>query len=108
VKSDDPVPVLISALSGSGFPFQTAVAAEIRATKLFQVDEEVAWNSCDGSTRFLDLVASNERVRICIECKALRNDNLVFLLPKDTRQPPTNRVKRLPESPLKVATLGNS
>lgn len=74
---------IVSGLSGSGFPFQTAVAAAIQATNVFAVEEEVAWKDDTGAARFLDIVASKDSVRICIECKALRKSALVFLIPKD-------------------------
>src|SRR5258708_35483070 len=74
---------LLSALGNSGFPFQTAVAAAIRKIDLFSVEEEVAWQDGDGSHKFLDMVASRPQLRLCIECKAMRNDRLVFLLPQN-------------------------
>jgi len=72
---------LLSAVGNSGFPFQTAIAAAIRASGIFTIEEEVAWQDSDGVNKFLDIVATNERVRLCIECKALRSETLVFLLP---------------------------
>jgi hypothetical protein len=83
---------LIGALGGSGFPFQTAVAAAITGTGLFDVQEEVAWNAPDRSTAFLDIVASTQNVRICIECKWLRKEKLIFLLPSHRSVPPTDNL----------------
>ena len=40
---------VVGTLSGSGFPFQTAVAATIRSMKAFNVEEEVAWAAPDGA-----------------------------------------------------------
>jgi len=80
---------VIAALSGSGFSFQTAIASTVRNMGSFQVEEEVAWNDNTGVPRFLDLVASAESVRICIECKVLKKSKLVFLVPKDTSTPST-------------------
>src|SRR5258708_12489939 len=74
---------LLSALGNSGFPFQTAVAAAIRKIDLFSVEEEVAWQDGDGSHKFLDMVASRPQLRLCIECKAMRNDRLVFPFPQN-------------------------
>lgn len=72
---------LLAPLGGSGFPFQTAVAAAMRSVSQFEVKEEVAWQDSDGAHRFLDIVAAGEHVWICVECKAMRSDTLVFLLP---------------------------
>ena len=77
---------LLSPLGNSGFPFQTAVVAAIRSVGPFAIEEEVAWRDDDGSHRFLDIVASVGQVRLCIECKALRNESLVFLLPQTKQQ----------------------
>lgn len=84
---------LLSPLGNSGFPFQTAVAAAIRSVAPFTVEEEVAWQDGDGSHRFLDMVASSAQVRICIECKAMRNDKLVFLLPQNASRQQTADVQ---------------
>lgn len=73
---------LLSPLGSSGFPFQTAAAAVIRSVGPFAIEEEVAWQDSDGVHRFLDIVASIGQITICIECKALRGENLVFLLPR--------------------------
>jgi hypothetical protein len=72
---------LIAPISASGFPFQTAVASAVRELGLYDVQEEIAWQQRDGSDKFLDLVAVNNRVRICIECKKTNNEKFVFLLP---------------------------
>jgi hypothetical protein len=71
-----------SALTASGFPFQTAVAAVIRAAGA-DVEEEVAWQDADNSHKFIDIVASVKNARVCIECKAMRHEKLIFLLPTD-------------------------
>ena len=80
---------LLSPIGNSGFPFQTAVAAAIRSLGPFTVEEEVAWQDGEGSHKFLDMVASIEQVRLCIECKAMRNDKLVFLLPRNANRAQT-------------------
>ena len=95
---------LLSPLGSSGFPFQTAVAAGLRSGGSFEVEEEVAWQDGDGSHKFLDTVASLPSVRVCIECKALRNEKLVFLLPRYAQDSQTQRVHAIHLSYL--ATLG--
>jgi hypothetical protein len=79
---------LVGAVSGSGFPFQTAIAATIRSMKAFNVEEEVAWAAPDGAPRFLDIVAATEEARICMECKVFKSEKLIFLLPNDAEVSP--------------------
>lgn len=85
----------IQDLGGSGFPFQSRVASEIRKLSMFKVEEEVAWTDDDGSTGFIDIVASNDNVCICIECKAFKGTRLTFLAPDDTRVFSSNRMEAL-------------
>jgi hypothetical protein len=83
---------ILSALGGSGFPLQTAVVAALGSFGQFTIEQEVAWQEAGGTHRFLDIVASINHVRICIECKALRGEKLVFLLPHNPPQSETANV----------------
>jgi len=80
---------LISTLSSSGFPFQTAVAATIRELGLYQVHEELAWRQPDGPDKFIDIVAVGARVRLFIECKKTTQEKFIFLLPDHSKSEQT-------------------
>ncbi len=76
-----PEPVL-GALQGSGFPFQTAVAHVIRASRGWSVHaSEYPWQGPGGEDQFLDLVVTNEKLFLTIECKKTKKEILTFLLP---------------------------
>lgn len=71
-------------LRSSGFPFQTAIAHVIRAKAAegWSVHaSEYAWRTPDGTTQFLDLVATNRRLFLAIECKKTSKDIFTFLRP---------------------------
>jgi hypothetical protein len=74
---------ITGALQGSGFPFQTAVANVIADTRsAWHVHaSEYAWQTPRGETHFLDLVATNGRMYLAIECKKTRKDIFTFLRP---------------------------
>lgn len=42
---------------------------------------EYPWQTLDGDSQFLDIVAQNEVMYLCIECKKTRKEALVFLRP---------------------------
>ena len=70
------------ALQSSGFPFQTAVAHVIRAAPGWKVyASEYPWQGPGGDDQFLDLVATNGKLFLAIECKKTRKDILTFLRP---------------------------
>lgn len=76
-----PEPVL-GALQSSGFPFQTAVAHVIRTSPGWEVHaSEYPWQGPGGDDQFLDLVATNGKLFLTIECKKTRRDTLTFLRP---------------------------
>jgi len=86
-RIDDTKPIL-QALSASGFPFQTAVAAVVRGTGMYEVKEEVAWRHRDGSDKFLDIVATGKQVRVMLECKKTKDEQYVFLQPENSSETP--------------------
>jgi len=100
---------LLDALSASGFPMQTAVAAAIRSLGLYEVQEEIAWRDPDGADKFLDMVAVGGGVRVLIECKKTLQDKFIFLLPETgeprQRQPTLRGVYlyQIPDSTLRAA-----
>jgi hypothetical protein len=76
-----PEPVLES-LKRSGFPFQTAVADVIRRSKGWSVHaSEYPWRGPENDDRFLDLVATNNKFVLTVECKKTRQEILTFLRP---------------------------
>lgn len=82
-KADAKVPKsVLVALQGSGFPFQTAVAHVIRESAGWSVHKsEYPWRTMGGDDQFLDLVATNGRLFLTIECKKTRKEILTFLRP---------------------------
>ena len=88
---------LIPALQASGFPFQTAVAAVVKASPGWTVAEvELPWKS-DSGDNFLDLVGEHRSrcVIATIECKKTEKDALVFLTPSDARSVHDERMRGL-------------
>jgi hypothetical protein len=79
-KQDFP-PAALTALKGSGFPFQTAVAQVIRSTGCSIHASEYAWRGLDGESSFLDIVAISKPFVLTIECKKTRHEIFTFLLP---------------------------
>ncbi len=75
---------LIQALSGSGFPMQTAVASAIKGLCNYEVEQELAWHHPDSSDGFLDIAAVGREVHVLIECKKTVQDKFIFLLPEDS------------------------
>ena len=78
-----PVPDSVAAaLQSSGFPFQTAVAAQVRARPGWSIyASEFPWQTSTGESQFLDLVATNGSLFLTIECKKTRKEILTFLRP---------------------------
>jgi len=75
-------PAVLAALQGSGFPFQTAVAHVIRAVRGWSVHaSEYPWRTSVGDYQFLDLVATNHKLFLTVECKKTRKEILTFLRP---------------------------
>ena len=80
-KSETP-PAVATALLASGFPFQTAVAKAVSTLEGWQViAEEFPWRDDAGADQFVDLVASNDRFVVVIECKKTQKEILTFLDP---------------------------
>ena len=79
---DEPIPPAVSeSLNRSGFPFQTAVAHVIRHSKGWAVHaSEYPWRDSDNSDNFLDLVATNGKFILTVECKKTK-EILPFLRP---------------------------
>jgi hypothetical protein len=74
--------VVAAALRGSGFPFQTAVAHAVRATSGWSVDaSEYPWHDPAGGDQFLDLVITNGKLFLTVECKKTTKETLTFLRP---------------------------
>lgn len=83
--------VVLEALKGSGFPFQTAVEHEIIRSRRWAVHaSEYPWRS--QREEFLDIIASNEKVFLTIECKKTRKETWTFLRPGWT--PTAGNIKR--------------
>src|SRR5262249_1962630 len=81
-KKVTPPAAVVAALHSSGFPFQTAVRREIEAAAPGgrRVEAtEYSWQTADGETHFLDLVATNGVIHLTIECKKTRKEILTFL-----------------------------
>ncbi|GEM_PF-4263691 len=73
---------VLAALQGSGFPFQTAVANAIRDVPGWSIHaSEYPWRTSTGDNQFLDIVATNDRLFLTIECKKTRKEILTFLRP---------------------------
>jgi hypothetical protein len=76
----------LSIVNSSGFPFQLAVAAQIRAqrTAWFSILDEVPWRHPDsGRDGFIDLIAQNQAAtsqRMIVECKRQRGDARWYFL----------------------------
>jgi hypothetical protein len=80
-KQDFP-PAVLTALKGSGFRFQTAVAHVIHSTQGYSIHaSEYAWRGLDGESSFLDIVAISKPFVLTIECKKIRHDIFTFLRP---------------------------
>jgi len=68
-------------LKSSGFPFQTAVAHVIRNSKGWSIHaSEYPWRA-GNDDRFLDVVATNGKFFITVECKKTRQETFTFLRP---------------------------
>lgn len=77
-----PPEAVVRALQNSGFPFQTAVAHAVEAAPQWRVlSSEYPWQTANGETHFLDLVATNDVIYLTIECKKTRKETLTFLRP---------------------------
>ena len=72
---------VLQSLKSSGFPFQTAVTHVIRSSKGWYIHaSEYPWRA-GNDDRFLDIVASNGKFIITVECKKTRLETLTFLRP---------------------------
>ncbi len=72
---------VLQSLKSSGFPFQTAVAHVIRSSKGWSIHaSEYPWRA-GNDDRFLDIVATNGKFIITVECKKTRIETLTFLRP---------------------------
>ena len=72
---------VLQSLKHSGFPFQTAVAHVIRSSKGWSIHaSEYPWRA-GNDDRFLDVVATNGKFFITVECKKTRQETLTFLRP---------------------------
>ena len=82
-ESDSTIPdVVRGALLGSGFPFQTAIAQLLNPAIGWQLSaSEHPWQTPSGDDQFLDIVATNGVLSVCIECKKTRKETLTFLRP---------------------------
>lgn len=77
-----PSAVVGTALRASGFPFQTAVAHAVRATSGWSVDaSEYPWQDRAGTDHFLDLIITNGKFFLTVECKKTTKEVLTFLRP---------------------------
>jgi len=75
-------PAVIAALRASGFPFQTAVAHAVRTTSGWSVHaSEYPWQDPAGTDQFLDLVITNGKCFLTVECKKTTKEMLTFLRP---------------------------
>lgn len=81
-EAKEKVPDLIlKALRGSGFPFQTAVAKVTNSVNGWSIlASEYPWRGTENDERFLDILATNHRFVLTIECKKTK-DSLIFLRP---------------------------
>jgi hypothetical protein len=69
-------------LQASGFPFQTAIRHVITSCKGWAVHaSEYPWLNSHNGDNFLDIVATNGRFILTVECKKTRHEILTFLLP---------------------------
>jgi hypothetical protein len=79
---DEPIQTVIQSLDRSGFPFQTAITHLIRRSKGWSVlASEYPWRDSDGSENFLDIIVTNGKFILPIECKKTKEIQ-TFLLPK--------------------------
>ena len=73
---------VLESLKSSGFPFQTAVAHVIRSSKGWSIHaSEYPWRGPANDDRFLDIVATNGKFVLTVECKKTRQETLTFLRP---------------------------
>jgi hypothetical protein len=78
----DPIETVIQSLDRSGFPFQTAITYLIRRSKGWSVlASEYPWRDSDGSENFLDIIVTNGKFILPIECKKTQEIQ-TFLLPQ--------------------------
>ena len=82
---DETIPTAVSeSLKRSGFPFQTAITHLIRCSKGWSVHaSEYPWRDSDDNENFLDIIATNDKFILPIECKKTRQDIMTFLRPVD-------------------------
>jgi hypothetical protein len=79
---DEPIQTVIQSLDRSGFPFQTAITHLIRRSKGWSVlSTEYPWRDSDGSENFLDIIATNGKFILPIECKKTKEVQ-TFLIPQ--------------------------
>lgn len=80
--ANDSIPkAVLESLRSSGFPFQTAVAHVIRSSRGWSIyASEYPWRA-GNDDRFLDLVATNGKFFLTVECKKTRQETLTFLRP---------------------------
>ncbi len=71
---------VLQSLKSSGFPFQTAVAHVIECSGWSIHASEYPWRA-GNDDRFLDIVATNGKFIIAVECKKTRIETLTFLRP---------------------------
>lgn len=75
--------IALAAVTASGYPFQTAIAALVTRVGSWQLTgQELPWRDHYGDDRFLDLAACSQHLRIAIECKKTTKETYTFLLPK--------------------------
>jgi hypothetical protein len=85
--------IALSAITASGYPFQTAIAALVTRVGSWEFGgQEIPWRDPFGDDRFLDLAASSEHLRLAIECKKTSKETYTFLLPKGFSEPQHGRV----------------
>lgn len=79
---DETIPTAVfQSLNQSGFPFQTAITHLIRRSGGWTiVASEYPWRDSDGSEKFLDVIATNGKFILPIECKKSKEIQ-TFLLP---------------------------
>lgn len=76
----DLIQTSLAAVRKSGFPFQMRVAQMIRNRDGYEVSEEVAYASPDGTAKFIDIVAvARNETRLVVECKKAAETSYTFL-----------------------------
>lgn len=81
----------LSIVNATGFAFQLAVEELVQGSQdehgWTVTSREHGWHNSDGEPRFIDLVLTNGRMHMIIECKRVRDTQWVFLVP----DPPKGR-----------------